>query len=131
MGSEGLECLGVEVEFPADTGPDPILERFGNSEMIANMQKVFFCEGTNPLGHSYAGLLHGPNGRSDLQDIITLLGQEPWSKRAVVTLSGTGNGKVPCVNVVQFLIREEALQVIYFARGQYAFKKFYADALCI
>jgi hypothetical protein len=131
MGTEGFECLGVEIAFPAEIGDDSILNRFADAEMMANMQKVFFGEGTNPLGHSYAGLIRGPGGRNDLQDVILLLHEEPWSKRAVLSLSGTGNGKVPCVNVIQFLIREGSLHVIYFARGQDAFRKFYADALCI
>jgi hypothetical protein len=131
MGTEGFECLGVEIAFPAEIGDDRILNRFADAEMIANMQKVFFGEGTNPLGHSYAGLIRGPGGRNDLQDVVSLLRDEPWSKRAVLTLSGSGNGKVPCVNVIQFLIREGSLHVIYFARGQDAFRKFYADALCI
>jgi thymidylate synthase-like protein len=131
MGEEGYECLGVEVGFPAEIGHDPILDQFGDAETIANMQKVFFSEGSNPLGHSYAGLIRGPGGRSDLIDVIGLLREEPWSKRAVVTLGGSGNAKVPCINAIQFLIREGAVQVIYFARGQDAFRKFYADALCI
>jgi hypothetical protein len=131
MGTEGFECLGVEVAFPAEIGDDIILNRFANTEMIANMQKVFFGEGANPLGHSYAALIRGPSGRNDLQDVISLLRDEPWSKRAVLSLPGNGDGKVPCINVIQFLIREGSLQVIYFARGQDAFRKFYADALCI
>jgi len=131
MGTEGFECLAVEVAFPAEIGDDRILNRFADAQMIANMEQVFFGEGTNPLGHSYAGLIRGPGGRNDLQDIVALLREEPWSKRAVLTLSGTGNGKVPCINVIQFLIRDGALQLIYFARGQDAFRKFYADALCL
>ena len=49
----------------------------------------------------------------------------------MVTLCGSGNGKVPCINVVQFLNRKDMLQSIYFARGQDAFRKFYADGLCV
>jgi thymidylate synthase len=32
---------------------------------------------------------------------------------------------------MQFLIRKGQLRTIYFARGQDAFRKFYADALCV
>ena len=131
MGDEGLERLGVEVEFPAETGNDDILKRFGDAQMIADMQQVFFGSGQNPLGHSYASLIRGPDGRNDLQDVIALLRGEPWSNRAVITLCGNGQGKVPCINVVQFLGREGRVQTIYFARGQDAFRKLYADALCI
>ena len=130
MGSEGLELLGVSVAFPAAQDSDPVLERFGDTRMITEMKQVFFGVGVGELGHSYAGLMRGPGGRNDLEDIIELLRAEPWSKRAVLTLCGEGNGKVPCINTVQFLVRDN-LRTIYFARGQDAFRKFYADALCV
>jgi thymidylate synthase len=75
--------------------------------------------------------MHGPDGRSDLEDVISLLRAEPVSKRAVVSFSVKGERKVPCINTVQFLVRFGQVQTIYFSRGQDAFKKFYADALCL
>jgi hypothetical protein len=131
LGDEGLEVLAITTGFPADSGVDAILARFGDTRMIAEMTTVFFSDAPNSLGHSYAGLMRGPEGRQDLEDVINLLRAQPLTKRAVVTLCGLGNGKVPCVNTVQFLIRESALHAIYFARGQDAFKKFYADGLCL
>ena len=131
MSDEGRECLGVEVSFGAKELKDPILERFGDPQMISNMEKVFFSDAPTALGHSYASLMRGPGGRNDLQDVISLLQIEPWSKRATLTLSGSANGKVPCINVVQFLVRDHALQTFYFARGQDIFRKFYADGFCI
>ena len=50
---------------------------------------------------------------------------------AVVTIVGTGDGKVPCINAVHFLRREAGLLVSYFARGQDIFQKFYADGICV
>jgi thymidylate synthase len=131
LNGEGLELTEVQISFPAGAGADELIQQFGDSRMIAEMDKVFFADGTNVLGHSYAHLMRGPGGRDDLQDIISLLRAEPASKRAVLTLCGPGNGKVPCVNVIQFLVRGGSLRTIYFARGQDAFKKFYADALCL
>ncbi len=128
---ECREILGPQVLFAAETEGDPFLQRFGDQKMIAEMDKVFFAEGANALGHSYATLLRGPDLRNDLSDVIALLRAEPHSKRAVATLCGAGHGKVPCINLIQFLVRGEAVRAIYFARGQDAFKKFYADALCL
>jgi hypothetical protein len=128
---EYLELLGVLVAFPALVEGDVLIHHLGDRRMIAGMNDVFFGNGASPLGHSYANLMRGPDGRADLVDVISLLRAEPNSKRAVVTLCGPGGGKVPCVNVVQFLVRQGELQTIYFARGQDAFKKFYADALCL
>jgi thymidylate synthase len=132
VNGEGLELTQVQVGFPAQADDaDALIRQFGDSRMIADMEKVFFADGANALGHCYAKLMRGPGGRHDLQDIISLLGAEPASKRAVLTLCGRGDGKVPCVNVIQFLVRAGTLRTIYFARGQDAFKKFYADALCL
>jgi len=131
LNGEGLELLEVQVAFPAETEGDELIRQFGDGRIMAEMERVFFAEGANALGHSYANLMRGPDGRHDLQDITSLLRAEPASKRAVVTLCGRGGGKVPCINAIQFLVRAGALRTIYFARGQDAFKKFYADALCL
>ncbi len=128
---ESLELLEVQVAFPAGAEGDEAIRQFGDRGMIAEMEKVFFALGANAEGHCYANLMRGPDGRHDLQDVMALLRAEPASKRAVVTLCDPGGGKVPCINVVQFLVRAGALRTIYFARGQDAFKKFYADALCL
>ena len=129
--SDYYELLGVRVSFPAADQTDAAVAQYGDSRLVAEMEKVFFSDAPNSLGHSYASLMSGPAGRRDLQDVIDLLRARPSSKRAVVTLCGSGNGKVPCINVVQFLNRKDLLQSIYFARGQDAFRKFYADGLCV
>jgi hypothetical protein len=130
MGAEGYELLGVEVGFAADAGPDAIVEKFGDRVMIAEMQRVFFSDGSEALGHSYRRQMRGPGGGPGLEEVIGLLGREPLTKRAVMTLGGS-NGKVPCINVVHFLVREDRVLTTYFARGQDAFGKFYADGLCL
>jgi thymidylate synthase len=130
--SDYYELLGVRVSFPAAADQtDALVVQYGDSRLAAEMEKVFFSDVPNSLGHSYARLMSGPAGRRDLQDIIDLLRARPSSKRAVVTLCGPGNGNVPCVNVVQFLHRKGLLQTMYFARGQDAYRKFYADGLCV
>ena len=130
MGEEGLELLGINVLFHAGK-TDEVLDRFADPQMIMEMQRVFFSDSPNSLGHSYARLICGPDGRHDLQDVISLLKNEPLSKRALVSFSNQGGLKVPCINAVQFLIRDQAVQMMYFARGQDVFRKFYADAACL
>jgi len=131
MGREGLELLGANVSFLLATELDEILEKLGDRHMIAEMQKVFFSDTPNSLGHSYASLISGPGGRRDLQDIISLLQAEPSTKRALLSFLSQPGGKVPCISAVQFLVRDNAVHIIYFARGQDVFKKFYADGLCL
>lgn len=131
LAEEGLELLGVTLSFSAAWEKDSIIEQFGDQQMMREMSKVFFSDATNALGHSYAHLVRGPGGRNDFQDVIALLREQPTTKRAVVTLCGEANFKVPCVNTVQFLVRDGAVQTFYFARGQDVFKKFYADGICL
>ena len=131
LDGEGYECLGVGVSFPATIERDRVIDRFGDPEMVAEMNRVFFAEAPNKLGHSYASLMRGPGGRGDLQDVIALLRANRWTKRAAVTFCGAADGKVPCINIVQFLVRDQAVQAMYFSRGQDAYRKFYADALCL
>jgi thymidylate synthase len=129
---DGLrECLGVSVSFPGALQPDAVIERFGDGQMVEQMRRVFFDKGANDLGHSYAALMSGPDGRPDLADVVQLLSAERFTKRAVVTICGKPGGKVPCLNIIQFLVREGTVHASYFARGQDAFKKFYADGLCV
>jgi hypothetical protein len=131
MSNEGRELLGVSVGFPAESGADPLVEQFGSPDMVAEMRKVFFSDAPNSLGHSYSGLSRGPGGRSDLGDVISMLRADPWTKRATVSLCGPPNGHVPCINSIQFLVRDGEVRTFYFARGQDAFRKFYADGLCL
>ncbi len=130
LGDEACELLNVQAAFAAD-GPDHLLERLGDRGIISEMRKVFFTEEPNIFGHNYAARMRGPAGRRDLQDIIALLRADPLSKRAVLTLAGTGDGEVPCINAIQFLVRFGRLETVYFARGQDIYQKFYADGVCL
>jgi thymidylate synthase len=128
---ETREVLGLYTTFEQGDFPqDPLLARFASLRHVEEMRKVFFSADTNLFGHSYHDGLRGPRGRCDLSDVVELLAAEPCSKRALLTLTG-GNGRVPCINAVHFLRRNQGLQAVYFARGQDMFRKFYADALCI
>jgi thymidylate synthase len=132
VGDETRELLLVCAEFEkGDFGSDPLLVRFGSRQHVEQMRKVFFSSEPNAFGHSYAQRLRGPQGRGDLSDVIELLTRQPCSKRAVVSLTGVGDGQVPCINAIQFLRREDGLRAVYFARGQDIFRKFYADGICI
>jgi thymidylate synthase len=132
VGDDTREILHVCVSFTlCDFDSDPLLVRFAVRENADEMRKVFFTSEPNRFGHSYRDQIRGPLGRSDLSDVIELLQQEPFSKRAAIVLVGKGDGRVPCINAVHFLRRQNGLVATYFARGQDIFCKFYADAACI
>jgi thymidylate synthase len=132
VGDETRELLNVSIAF--ETGvfeEDPLLIRFGSPDFIEEMRKVFFSDTPNIFGHNYRDRFRGPLGRSDLSDVVELLRRSPWSKRAVVALTGLGDGQVPCINAIHFLRRNEGLVATYFSRGQDIFRKFYADGVCL
>jgi thymidylate synthase len=131
-GDKTRELLQVSVAFQTgDFQNDPLLVRFASFRHVEEMRKVFFSAEANHFEHNYSDRMRGPRGRCDLSDVIELLRRDPWSKRAVVTLAGRGDGKVPCVNVIHFLRRRGGLAAVYFARGQDMFHKFYADGVCL
>jgi thymidylate synthase len=132
VGDEARELLHVSASFSqADFDSDPVLVRFASRESVEQMRKVFFTTEPNQFGHSYRDRIRGPGGRCDLSDVIELLDREPLSKRATIVLVGEGDGRVPCINAVQFLRRGPGLFVTYFSRGQDVFRKFYADGVCM
>jgi len=132
LADEGLEILDVRIIFKADTLMyDQVLNTYADKEMILNMKKVFFTEEENSLGHSYFNKICSPFNNDYRLDIVKVLSEKKESKRATLTLNSSGNGKVPCINVINFLIRDNKLYVYYFSRGQDAYKKFYADAIVI
>ncbi len=132
VGDETREVLHLGVSFEkGGFENDPLLVRFGSRHVVEEMRKVFFSDESNELGHSYRELLRGPAGRSDLSDVIEVLRGTSWSKRAIVTLAGPGDGTAPCINAIQFLRRREGLIATYFSRGQDIFGKFYADGVCL
>ena len=132
LADEGLEILDVNIKFKHDfNSEDIILKKYADKKMIENMQKVFFSNEENDLGHNYFENMCSPYRNDYTIDIVRVLEEKRNSKRATVTLSSSGSGKVPCINVINFLIRDEKLNIYYFSRGQDAYKKFYADALVI
>ncbi|MCG3759058.1 hypothetical protein FJD32_017245 [Shewanella sp. LC6] len=132
LANEGMEITNVVVQFEHDTNQiDSILEEFADQKMIENMGFVFFGRGEDRLGHSYKDLIMGPLGENDFSDVIALLKEKNVCKRATITFKPKGTGKVPCLNVVNFIVRNDQVQVSYFARGQDAYKKFFADAVAV
>lgn len=132
LADEGLEVLDINIKFKHDFNrEDIILEKYADKKMIENMQKVFFSNKENELGHNYFYNMCLSCKNDYITDVIRVLEEKRNSKRAALTLNSSGNEKVPCINVISFLIRDGKLNIYYFSRGQDAYKKFYADALVI
>ncbi len=59
LNDEGLELMEARVTFPAESQGDELIRQFGDARMVAEMEKVFFADQSNSLGHSYAKLMQG------------------------------------------------------------------------
>lgn len=126
-----VEVLNLQVSF-IHNQLDQILEQAaGLKADIIEMRKVFFSTEDNIFGHSYYQTGNGPYGNNGTTDIVNLLKENRNSKRAALSYSPYARGKVPCINLIHFLIREQGLVVNYFSRGQDMFRKFPCDAVCI
>lgn len=125
------EAMAVTTRF--STVPEDLstLERHGLDDTVPEMRKVFFSAEPNRFGHSYRSFWRGPRGKDDLSDVIALLREQPSTKRALLTFVDPAGIRVPCLNLIHFLLRDGRLEVAYFARGQDIYLKFCADALCV
>ena len=103
LAEEGLEILDVNIKFNHDFDTkDTILKKYADENMIRNMQKVFFSNEKNDLGHSYFDNICSPYRNDYFTDIVKVLEEKRNSKRATLTLNSSGSGKVPCINVINF-----------------------------
>lgn len=126
-----LELRSLTFTVREPTLPDPALDRWAETEHIIEMRKVFHTGEPNRFGHSYRERMHGPRAGEPLAAVIATLRARPDSRKACLTLVGSGEGDVPCLNVIQFLARGDRLEAIYFARSQDVHNKLYADAICV
>ena len=126
-----VEVLGLAYSVPELPPADPILDRFADQATVAEMRKVYHSAEPNRFGHSYRERMVGPVPGAPADALVAVLGRDRHSRRAVLTLVPAGDGGVPCVNVVQFLVRDDVLVVQGFARGQDVLDKFPADAICL
>jgi len=131
VNSEIIETLNYSFSVKAEKKDDSILQKWAKLENIKEMRKVFHTSLPNKFGHNYHKKMIGPITGDPIDSITKILSKDSTTKRAVITMIGSSKGDVPCLNVIQFLIREENLYVNYFARGQDIFNKFYADVICV
>lgn len=125
------EEMAVTTRFVVGREDLSLLARYGLDGTVPEMRKVFFSSEPNRFSHSYRSFWRGPYGKDDLSDVIELLREQPSTKRALLAFVDPAGKRVPCLNLIHFLVRGGCLEVVYFARGQDIYLKFCADALCV
>lgn len=127
-----IENMGENISFDFDK-----IDELKNYKRIADdlpeMEKVFFTNEPNNFGHSYGSAVLTPIcGENDIIKAITQKIQGNIETRnAVLTFTPYGDNKIPCISTIQFLVRNNTLNIFYTARSQDIYKKFPLDALCI
>ena len=97
------------------------------------MRKVFFSEQNNAFGHNYRMAMRTPCEKTSdpVEAMSRLLEKNPTTRKAVLTFIPYGDEKIPCINSIQFMIRNNMLDIVYNARGQDIYRKFPCDAMCM
>ncbi|MDD4352886.1 MAG: thymidylate synthase [Candidatus Nanoarchaeia archaeon] len=124
--------LIFEIENPLEN--DEIIKKFGDEAMIKFMFSNFLeQEPVLNWGYSYGQRIFNFENIDQLEDIKQKLKKNTESKSATLCLMNPPKDKnhSPCINVLDFKIRDGHLILTAFFRSQDIGKKFYADALCI
>ena len=100
---------------------------------FSEMKKVFFTNKENIFGHSYGDAILTPysNIKNPVEAITHILTKNPNTRKAVLTFVPYGEEKVPCISTVQFLLRDNKINIFYTSRSQDIYRKFPCDAMCI
>ena len=127
-----LELINYHTQFCYDQ-IDELKENARIYQDYKEMHKVFFSDEENIFGHSYANAIVSPvlSINDPIEAASFLLRKNETTRKATMTFVPYGNEKIPCISTIQFLVRENVLNIIYNARGQDMFRKFPCDAMCI
>jgi len=110
---------------------DEIIKSKGNKEYLDFLDKNF--NDLSPLeewGYSYAQRLYSLNNVNQINEVITTLNKNPFSKSATISLLLPVQDKKhkPCLTTLDFKIRDSHLIINAFFRSQDIGNKMYGDA---
>ncbi|MCU1394490.1 MAG: Thymidylate synthase [Ilumatobacteraceae bacterium] len=113
---------------------DPIIDRYGDPAWLQWMHANFFDHADVPeLGNaaSYATRLfdYGRTGRNQIEWVIGRLRADPNCKSASITtfMPLTDTSYIPCVSLLDFWIREGAVELVVYAHSLDFGKKAYGN----
>ena len=128
------EMLGIHIVIDNPSENDDKKQKKGDQSMIEAMKKNFFTD-QNVLdwGYSYGQRLTNYEGINQIENIKEKLLKNPESKSATICLNKPKEDKKhsPCINVLDFKLRDNKLILNTFFRSQDICKKMYADAICL
>jgi thymidylate synthase len=127
-----IALLSLHVAQPSSD--DEVIARLGDPEWLAWMHANFFDHRDVPeLGHakSYAARLfdYAGSGRDQLAWVVDRLRADPECRSATITTFQplTDTSYVPCVSMLDFWLREGALELVVYAHSLDFGKKAYGN----
>ena len=125
-----LLTLAVERPEPAD----PLITELGDPDWLDWMHRNFFDHVDVPeLGNakSYAARLfdYGGTGRDQIAWVVARLRDDPEARSATITTFQplTDTSYIPCVSMLDFWVREAALELVVYAHSLDFGKKAYGN----
>ena len=128
------EILGLHIRIENPNENDSFIKKFGDISMIEWMKKNFFSnENILNWGYSYGQRLKNYDGINQLESVKEKLLKNIESKSATICLNNPKGDKKhsPCINVLDFKVRDNTVILNTFFRSQDICKKMYADATCL
>lgn len=126
-----IEVVPFFIEIIDPPIMDEIIKSQGNKDDLEFLDKNF--NDFSPIdgwGYSYAQRLYSFNNVNQINEIITTLTKNPYSKSATISLLLPGQDKKhkPCLTTLDFKIRNSNLLINAFFRSQDIGNKMYGDA---
>ena len=128
------EILGLHIKIAKPSESDTIIEKKGDKDMIEWMKKNFFSKDkVLNWGYSYGKRITDYLGINQLENIKQKLLNNINSKSATISLNNPSEDKKhsPCINILDFKVRNNTVILNTFFRSQDICKKMYADAICL
>jgi thymidylate synthase len=129
-----IELLTLAVAQPSPD--DPLIARLGDPQWLAWMHENFFVEKDVPeLGDakSYAVRLfnYAGSGRDQIAWVVERLRADPECRSATITTFQplTDTSYVPCVSMLDFWLRDGALELVVYAHSLDFGKKAYGNLI--
>lgn len=126
-----IELVGKNVTFSFKNCFELTKDKRINEDYL-EMQKVFFSNDSNIFGHSYLKSMLTPFAdiKDPVEAITKKLSENLYTRNAVLLFTTYGDNKIPCINSIQFLYRNNKLNMFFTARSQDIYRKFPCDVMC-
>lgn len=129
--TELLEIINLQLIINNPTEHDSLVEKYGDKEMLEYMEKNFQTNEDGGRGYTYKQRIFDVRGVDQLEYSFKNLQKRENSMDAIFsTLIPEDDEKhVPCLSLVQYLVRDNTLIVFTYFKSQDIGKKSYGDYL--